>query len=99
MQAMKTVARFSFTRFRSTFLNSSICAQVKQSGVFRTAKSLAATWELVEEKPLAIRYASLSIYLEGSLGLAVHRYYRENVFTSGYGIDYVGEVAKVISSR
>jgi hypothetical protein len=71
---------FSFTRFRSTFLNSSIYAQVKQSGLFTTAKSLATTWGLVEDKALADRYAGLATYPEGSLGLTLHRYYSENKF-------------------
>jgi hypothetical protein len=71
---------FSFTRLRSTFLNSSIYAQVKQSGLFTTAKSLATTWGLVEDKALADRYAGLATYPEGSLGLALHRYYLENKF-------------------
>jgi hypothetical protein len=70
----------SFTRFRSTFVNSSIYAQVKQSGLFQTAKSLATTWGLVEDKALANRYAALATYPEGSLGLALHRYYQENKF-------------------
>jgi hypothetical protein len=71
---------FGLTRFRSTFLNSSIYAQFKQSGVFRTVKSLATTWGLVEDKALADRYAALSTYPEGSLGLALHHYYQENKF-------------------
>ena len=71
---------FSFARLRSTFLNSSIYAQVKQSGLFGTAKSLATTWGFVEDKALANRYAALAAYPEGSLGLALHRYYLENKF-------------------
>jgi hypothetical protein len=71
----------SFTRFRSTFLNSSIYAQVKQLGLFQTAKSLATTWGLVEDKALANRYAALATYPEGSLGLALHRYYLKNKFS------------------
>jgi hypothetical protein len=70
----------SIIRLRSTFLNSSIYAQVKQSGFFGTAKSLATTWGLVEDKALADRYAALATYPEGSLGLALHRYYVENNF-------------------
>jgi hypothetical protein len=71
---------FGLNRFRSTFLNSFIYAQFKQSGVFRTVKSLATTWGLVEDKALADRYAALSTYPEGSLGLALHHYYQENEF-------------------
>jgi hypothetical protein len=66
---------FSFARLRSTFLNSSIYAQVKQSGFFGTAKSLATTWGFVEDETLANRYAALATYPEGSLGLALYRYY------------------------
>jgi hypothetical protein len=71
---------FSIVRLRSTFLNSSIYAQVKQSGFFGTAKSLAITWGFVEDKALAHRYSALATYPEGSLGLALHRYYLENKF-------------------
>jgi hypothetical protein len=71
---------FSFARFRSTFLNSSIYVQVEQSGVYRTAKSLATTWGLVEDKALANRYAALATYPEGSLGLSLHHYYLQNKF-------------------
>jgi hypothetical protein len=71
---------FSFARLRSTFLNSSIYAQVKQSGLFGAAKSLATTWGFVEDKALAHRYAALATYPEGTLGLALHRYYLENKF-------------------
>jgi hypothetical protein len=71
---------FSIVRLRSTFLNSSIYAQVKRSGFFATAKSLATTWGLVEDKALANRYAVLATYPEGSLGLSLHRYYVENKF-------------------
>jgi hypothetical protein len=71
---------FSLDRLRSTFFNSSIYAQVKQSGLFTTAKSIATTWGLVEDKALADRYAGLATYPEGSLGLALHRYYLENKF-------------------
>jgi hypothetical protein len=71
---------FSFSRLRSTFINSSIYAQVKQSGLFGTAKSLATTWGFVEDKALANRYAALATYPEGSLGLALHRYYLKNKF-------------------
>jgi hypothetical protein len=72
----------SFDRFRSTFINSSIYAQVKQSGLIETAKSLATTWGLIEDKALANRYAALATYPEGSLGLALHRYYLENKFAT-----------------
>jgi hypothetical protein len=73
---------FPFTRLRSTFINSSIYAQVNQSGLFGTAKSLATTWGLFEDKALASRYAALATYPEGSLGLALHCYYLENNFPS-----------------
>lgn len=73
---------FNFARLRSTFINSSIYAQVKQSGVFKTAKSLATTWGFVEDKALANRYAALANFPEGTLGLALHRYYLENKFAS-----------------
>jgi hypothetical protein len=71
---------YNFARFRSTFLNSSIYAQIKQSGLFGAAKSLATMWGLAEDKALANRYAALATYPEGSLGLALHNYYLENKF-------------------
>ena len=71
-----------FAHFRSTFINSPIYAQVKQSGIFRTVKSLATTWGLVEDTVLANRYAALATYPEGSLGVALHRYYLENGFAT-----------------
>jgi hypothetical protein len=71
---------FRFAHLRSTFINSSIYAQVKQSGLLKTANSLATTWGLLEDKALANRYAALATYSEGSLGLALHRYYLENKF-------------------
>ncbi len=70
----------SFARFVNTFINSSIYAQIKQSGLFGTANSLATTWGLVEDKALANRYVALATYPEGSLGLALHRYYLKNKF-------------------
>jgi hypothetical protein len=73
---------FSFARLLSTLLNSSIYAQVKQSGLIGAAKSLATTWGLIEDKALANRYAALATYPEGSLGLALHRYYLENKFST-----------------
>jgi hypothetical protein len=71
-----------FDRFWSTLLNSSIYAQVKRSGLFGTVKSLATTWGFVEDKVLAHRYTALATYPEGTLGLALHRYYLENGFAT-----------------
>jgi hypothetical protein len=71
---------YRFTYLRNTFLNSPIYAQIKRSGVFNTVNSLATTWGLVEDKYLAERYATLATYPEGSLGLALHRYYLANEF-------------------
>jgi hypothetical protein len=71
---------FSFDRLRSTFLNSSIYTQVKQSGLFGAVKSLATTRGFFEDEALANRYAASATYPEGSLGLALHRYYLENKF-------------------
>jgi hypothetical protein len=71
---------FSLTRFHSTLINSPIYSQIKQSGIFKTTKSLATTWGFFEDKALANRYTALANFPEGTLGLALHHYYLENKF-------------------
>jgi hypothetical protein len=72
--------QFRFCFLRRAHLKNFAESQLADAGVLGTARAVATTLGLTEDRKLAARYAALGELPAGSLGRELHRYYLRNAF-------------------